>query len=180
LDEVTQESFADRAKALAEEGARHSAELETRRQGLIAEREEEVKRVRETFAVRIYEVEAELATVRKLQRALEPEQPREARRVRPKAGEEPRRAWTPRLQVLDAIVLAMAGGIEHAKRIAERTGYSESTMKYGLDHLRDEGLVRLAGVERDRHKARIWKLTPAGQKRAEQLREAVSNGKPSA
>lgn len=163
-------AFTERAAALLEEGHARAAEIEQARQALMVERDEEVSKVKASFAERIGELDSYLATLRRLERALERDRPAKAKVTKPKAEEGRGRTANVSKGTRAAVLNAMAEGAETVGDIAQGIGMSRQTAFNAVDVLREEGVARLAGE--GAKLAKLYRLTPEGTKEA----AALANG----
>ena len=162
----------ERARAMLAEAQAEVAELERQRDALTEERDEEIKQVRERYAERARRINGELAMVRRLERALDPDIA--ARTVLGKApakkssASPKERGWTPSEEQRRKIIRAMrVEGGETVSTIAEIASVSQTTVKYGLDALREDGTVRLKGT--GPNNTRLYALTPKGENVATEI-----------
>lgn len=162
-------SVEDRARALLADARVEIIDLENRKAALNDERDEAIRQVREEFARKAHSINAELAMIRRLERALDPDiaarmtQGPRSRRPTPKE-----RNWTPAQDQQDAVLRALADGHEIVSSIADQVDVSHTTVKYSLDAMRESGLVRLAG--QGANNARLYRPTPKGEQRLAELR----------
>ena len=82
-------------------------------------------------------------------------------------------AWRPSREKLDAIQKAVEEGAQTVSQIVKATEITENTVRAGLNALRVDQRIRLAGQEPN-HKALIWK--PMAQTNGQLEREAVNAG----
>lgn len=192
-----QATLTERAQALAAEAIAERERLEARRRTLAVERDEEVEAIRqrhaeaaraeveqarERHAATIAEVDAELATIRRLARAVEmldPDRPKPGPKAKPKAGSGagqsnpvPRwKQWRPSQPTLNRILAAVADGATTVPLIDDAVPVSRATVDIALNHLRNDGLVRLAGQTGGRGSSRMYRTTPEGDRHMATVRE---------
>lgn len=160
-------TFTERARALLDEGRVEIQRLDARHAELVKNRDAEVARVRERYAGQLAEIADERKVLARLERALDPQAAKPSpRRSRGEEQTAPR-AWTPKQEQLDAILAALGEGIETVPAVTGRIDASSTTAKYGIDALREQGLVRLAGM--GRNNVRLYRLTPPGRARLAEL-----------
>jgi DNA-binding transcriptional ArsR family regulator len=176
----------ERLRAMLAETADERSGLETRRSELAAERDAKLDEVRREYGERIAVIDAELATVKRIERALDPPE-----RVKRDSGEngaktpaKPSRAlsWRPKDDAMREVLLAIDGGASTVTAITDAVSVSRGTVESAVAWLREDGLVRLAGTVKinDRNEARRYVLTPSGTieatRRDGEATEALSNG----
>lgn len=177
-------SLTDKARELLADARVERGDLEQRKADLLAEREAKLAEVREEYKTRLDAMDADLALVDRLRRALDPEgvkAERAAAKAKPKRepASVPRsEKWRPRPDNFAHVFRALAEGFETTNDIGDNVPISRATVQVVLDHARNDGTVRLAGtVKRGNAQARAYRLTPAGH---EQLAawNAAMNGAP--
>jgi DNA-binding transcriptional ArsR family regulator len=177
----------ERLRAMLAETTDERSGLETRRSELAAERDAKLDEVRREYGERIAVIDAELATVKRIERALDPPE-----RVKRDSGENgaktpakpPRNLrWRPKDAAMREVLLAIDGGAATVSEITEAVSVSRGTVDNAVAWLREDGLVRLAGTVKTpngRSEAKAYRLTPQGTieatRRDGEAREALSNG----
>jgi DNA-binding transcriptional ArsR family regulator len=177
----------ERLRAMLAETADERSGLETRRSELAAERDAKLDEVRREYGERIAVIDAELATVKRIERALDPPE-----RVKRDSGEngaktpaKPSRAlsWRPKDDAMREVLLAIDGGASTVSEITAAVSVSRGTVDSAIAWLREDGLVRLAGTVKPGNghgEARAYRLTPQGTieatRRDGEATEALSNG----
>jgi hypothetical protein len=165
-------SVIDQARVLLAAARAEAGELDAERQALIADREREIAEVRERFGERLRALDERRKLAGRLEYALDPNAsrggPKRKRTPKPGTDERKPRAWTPAQDKLDGIIRAIAAGEANTvTSIAEVLDVSHTTVKYGLDAMRETGLIRLAG--QNDNSAALWALTREGVARADEL-----------
>jgi hypothetical protein len=165
----------ERVAALAAEAESEATALAQRKAEMLTEREAEVAAVRERYAVKLAEIDSELKVIAKLRRALTPEAERKRRERKDTSDQRRKQSWKPSAETMTTILRAMESGAETVPTITAHEGVSvsSSSVKIGLDAMRDEGKIRLAGTTGGKGAAKKYKLTPQGR---EALSES-SNGR---
>lgn len=163
-------SLSERLRAMLDEAGEEVASLDSRRHELAAERDAKIAAIRTEYAEKLDAIDAELSTVRRLERALET--PEERRKyAHRKVPEETAvqtatsRRFRPRDEILRSILAAIETGHETVAEMAEVIEFSRGSIEAGIPHLRDDGFVRLAGTRKadgSNVPARTYKITPAG------------------
>lgn len=165
-------TLTDKARELLEAAQGEREELQRRKADLLSEREADVARVREQYRVRLDAVEAELELADRLWRALDPEgfkAERESRAKRngrgpgrpPKEPTTTTNNWRPNDESLRVVLGAIVEGKDTVGQIAKiRDVSSRATVDRAVNVLREDGLIRLAGV--GQYNAKKYRLTPEG------------------
>lgn len=157
--------LAERVAALAQEAAGERAQLERRKRELVDERDAEIAAVRARYVERTAEIDDELKTIARLQRALNPEREYKRRERKDTSAQRRKQAWRPSAATMATIRQAMHDGAETVTTIAKHPAVtvSSSTVSIALGLMRDESLVRLAGSTGGKGAARRYRLTPEGR-----------------
>lgn len=174
-------SLTERLRAMLAETESERSSLESRRAELAAERDSRIDAIRTEYAEKLTALDADLAMVKRIERALEPPESRQARQAPPQrtrpVTEVPK--WRPTNVNLRAVLAAIETGHETVSTITEVVDVSRGTVDNAIGTLRSDGMIRLAGtIAANEHgaKARAYKLTPAGIEFLNANRGTVGNG----
>jgi DNA-binding transcriptional ArsR family regulator len=177
----------ERLRAMLAETTDERSGLETRRSELAAERDAKLDEVRREYGERLAAIDSDLATVKRIERALDP--PERTKRDDGENGAKPPAkvpralSWRPKDVAMREVLLAIDGGAETVTDITAAVSVSRGTVESAVAWLREDGLVRLAGTVKagnSHNDARRYRLTPQGTieatRRDGEAREALSNG----
>jgi hypothetical protein len=172
-------AFTQRIEAMLSESREHVEGLAARRVALINEREGEIARIKENYRAKLDKIDADLAAMRRIERAIHPDAPKPQRANGANGSTNGHRpaskppAFIPSEEKREAVLLALTER-ERATvvQLAETVGFSTTTVKFALDYMRDEhpSLVRLAG--QGKNNVRIWAATKDGERAATKAMEA--------
>lgn len=174
-------SLTERLRAMLAEAGGEREQLEAQRSELMAERDSRIDAIRTEYAAKLAAIDADLATAKRIERALEPPE-RKAKEPAATPGRKRKPVkWRPRPENVRAILNAVESGRETISEIEAAVDLTRSGVDNAMASLREDNLIRLAGsktVEGTNAKARIYRLTPAGTEYLNEQREPVSNGAP--
>jgi hypothetical protein len=171
----TADEFTDRVRKLIEDAREHVETLTARKVALVNEREAEVRRIRDDYKTRIDAIDAELAVVHRLERAVEGQGP-----GRPKAatngnhngngnGSPAKLPFRPSQEVLDRVLVGLSVAEKSAiSPLADELRLSHTTVKAAVEVMREDRLTRLAG--QGARNAKLYALTPDGKDRAARIK----------
>lgn len=177
----------ERLRAMLAETTDERSRLETQRSELAAERDAKLDEVRQEYSERMAVIDADLATAKRVERALDPPEriKRDSGENGAKAPAKPPRVltWRPKDAAMREVLLAIDGGALTVTDITAVVSVSRGTVDSAIAWLREDGLVRLAGTVKPgsgHGEARAYRLTPQGTieatRRDGEAREALSNG----
>lgn len=184
MPEVEATSLKDRIAAFAEEAAQDRERLEAQRAELGTQRDAEVNEIqerhmralraeveeaRQKWRERIAQATEELATLRRLDTALNPAKPKPKPKYPSQSPLRKGRRWRPKDETIREALRAMrADGADSVSTITEASSLSRATIDHAIAVMRNDGLVRLTGErvvspDRPNAKTRTYAATPAGE-----------------
>jgi ribosomal protein S25 len=158
----------DKFVALLAEAKEESERIEAERIRLINEREEKVRQVREDYGTKLDALSESLKMVTRMERALDPESGKKAKATTPVSTHSP---VSEDSMLRLGLALAKLGKAVTTTQVREEAGLSGSVARTGIHQMRDEGLVRPAGMQsrqdmgdrRGGRPSQLWKLTTDGE-----------------
>lgn len=176
-------SLKERLAAFAEEAREEREALEARRRELAADRDADIEAIRtrhlqaahaemeearRDWKARIAEVGEELQAARRIDRALNPPEPK-PKKPKSYPSRSPLREgrkWRPRDETLLSALQAMRDGADTISLITAASPLSRASIDHAVATMRDDGLVRLTGERPTSPNAktptRTYAITPAG------------------
>lgn len=179
-------TLTERLRAMLGEAADERASAEQQRKELAAERDAKIDAIRSEYAGRIATLDESLSMLKRVERALmTPEEKRALEGEKPTAEParevmtETAKRFRPNDKMLREILAAIESGHETVADITPVVECSRGSVEAGIPHLRDDGLIRLAGTVKVRGgngSARAYRITPEGEQFLATNREPVTNG----